>query len=110
MHNSIDPFPPAEFVTNQIITCPFCRSKLNRDEGICIFCNQDIQNTRVCPYCKSTIPAQVDPCSVCGRLEPAESIEPVDAAKVKKEFFLRTLDFIAHIYIFQDNCFLDERR
>ena len=45
---------------------------LEVDEQACSNSRQGSDKTRICPYCQNSLPAEQDPCSYCGRYEPAD--------------------------------------
>lgn len=82
-----------------VIKCPQCATNVLSSETSCRYCGVDLK-FRVCPYCKTEIPEEWDPCTVCGRWEPADNIDEIMAeerARQKKWFVLDLILFFFFI-------------
>jgi len=83
---------------DQTIFWPTCDSANQAGDTCCWYCDADLRESRICPYCRHAIPAQEDPCHICGRLEPAFEPPEKRLEEIRKKFFWATIGFILELF------------
>lgn len=58
--------------SDEVKKSAYCGTPLDVNDEVCGICGHNIEKTRICPYCQTTLPAEEDPCHNCERWEPAD--------------------------------------